>query len=164
MNKSFLAAIMLFLASTVNTYSCDTNDPICVASMVFEKGASLRFFELKDYYCEQNQVFLSEAIRRAEKRVSKLKRDKGIDHYEQVKIDFSDVEYSLISRDKEKAQVRVFGVFTYDLQGTDFHHQASTDEIMELRYQNDRWMFCSEELANLSDRFKHANKEIKADD
>jgi hypothetical protein len=110
--------------------------------------------------CPRNlsQIFLNEAIKRSEKRISELKRNKGIDHYKEVRIDFSRLNYVLIERSEDKARIRVSGVFTYGLPGKNFHHEASTDELIDLIYQNGTWVFCSEELAKRSERFNRANQ------
>jgi hypothetical protein len=151
MKKIVSFAILFFIITTIEGFGCDTGDPICVASIVFEKGASLRYNELTAYYCEQNEIFLNEAIRRSENMVAERKK-KGIDYYKQVKNDFSRLKYDLLENHNGKAAVRVSGVLAYDLEGTDFHHEANVEQTIELIKDRSSWLFCSEELARRSQK------------
>ena len=157
MKKIFSITLLAIIATTTNVVGCDTGDPICVASIVFEKGAALRYNELKDYYCKQNEIMLNEAIRIASERVAKLKKDKGIDHYKDVKNDFSSLKYELVKMNKEKSTVKVTGTFTYDNESIRYHHESKVVQSIDLIHQNGRWLFCSEELAKRGELLSRAN-------
>ena len=128
--KTIVSILTVFALFCSGALCCDQTDPICVASKIYEAGATFQTEGVKKYYCEDNLELYEVGLLLA-KSMEKTMKAQGIDYFKQVYHDFSNVKYEIKEIDPSRVIVNVSGKCTAGFKNTDFE---TTLEVKESFY------------------------------
>ncbi len=107
MNRTFLQIIFLLFLQTP-ALACDRQDPVCVASTLYEKTATFRYIEIKEYFCQSNEKAFFYGVKASEAAVAELKKQ-NLDFETQGISDFGQLRYQTIPIDQDSVVVKISG-------------------------------------------------------
>ena len=141
MNKVVIVALVFLLTCLSPVYCCDQTDPVCVARVLFEKGATLRHAELKQYYCSDNYTSYDLAVSFSNILLETYRKG-GVDYFSQEYHDFSNLTYQVITRDSRSVVVKISGKAMQGFKNTDIEKTSEVDTSIFLRKKDKSNQYC----------------------
>lgn len=129
--------------SVLQGTGCNDSDPICVASIIIEKGVMLKTSETLKYRCKDDSLANGFLMLDEKKAVQDYKERQGIDYHGQAIMDFSDLEYTCLEKTETTAKIKVSGEIRSGFKDTEIKVISNLDTVFELKKSNDTWLYCS---------------------
>ena len=140
--KNFIFGLKVEQRPAAKAPICDRTDPVCIAKLLYEKGASFEGEDenLKQFFCKAENWEIS--ARFSKESVKKTFQSRGIDFHKQKKFDFSGLNYEAREIPPDKVLVKVEGPVSMEIAETDYKFKKDiVDEMILVRDKSGKYCY-----------------------
>ena len=140
--KNFISGLKVEQRTEAKVPICDRTDPVCIAKLLYEKGASLEGEDenLKEFFCKSENWEIS--ARFSKESVKKTFQSRGIDFHKQKRYDFSGLNYEAREIPPDKVLVKIEGPVSMEIAGTDYKYKKDiVDEMILVRDKSGEYCY-----------------------